>query len=295
MCRSWMSLNYFYDMSLVRAERTPNSSYHPWYTTRAPLIQNIPIPDAFAHWLALLGHTVYYCWRDWSTHKGHVPWTELRVDLSTASGQLLIFGQAEREGDLKPPRVSCSRWVPELWWSWFSMVTHIPSHLLTQPGQIHILQGHCPSAVGWQWAGLASHVNSQALVCLFVQLKKDCCETLKQFNPCVFGCSYHALGLCQAVERTIRGAESLLSWSLSSRLFSSPPLGPVDEGRIPTPGPWGWLNTWCLTMHRCSWQQFISHVYPQNGEGGHCTPRRATWGLQFGTEWTTRGCGKQAL
>lgn len=42
--------------------------------------------------------------------------------------------------------------------------------------------------------------------------------------------------------------------------------------------------------------QFIGHIYSLPRGGGNNTPLcRVLWGLCSGTEWTTKGCGRQAL
>lgn len=116
----------------------------------------------------------------------------------------------------------------------------VPQDLLIQHGQICVFHGHCPFAVGWQPAGLASHGYSQASVFPFVKTKQNKTKLQKvvrfQSNsiPRVCNCSYQALGPHQALERTVRLTECLSTWSSPSRGLSSSPLCSVGGRRIPS-------------------------------------------------------------
>lgn len=162
----------------------------------------------------------------------------LRVHLFIASGPFLRRAQAEREGDLKTVQ-SSSLWLLSPWsvaelvqQTLHRMDGPVPRDLLTQQGQLCVLNGHCPSAVGWQPAGLASHVNSQASVSPFVKKKMGCHEVSKPLNPmCV-------IILPMPWVHTVLWRELQDGQKVSSYGACHPGSCCVGEGMIPTLRSW---------------------------------------------------------
>lgn len=113
-------------------------------------------------------------------------------------------------------------------------------------------------------------------------------RALSKINSVIYLSECTSLSVLQEI------APSILSTSpkLFILLFYSPPLHVV--GGIPTLWLWGWPNT----RHRHCTDKPDNRLLvtpTHNPEGKGTTRDSWSYGVALSTEWTTRGCGRQAL
>ena len=86
-------------------------------------------------------------------------------------------------------------------------------------------------------------------------------------------------------------------WSFECAILTTS-YTPLIKARLYSSNSSRWLNTQPLKLEQWGWLQLVGLVYSQLEGGDGCTPGRAMcamWELHSGIEWTSRGCGQQAL